>query len=128
MWALGTCVAIPLYVSQPGVGVSGAISKSFDMTRNNRWVLLGAFLVLLIGAVVLGGCIGLVWGVVKVNLEHGGPVMVGTFSVAAVIGSVGDSLTPIWGKIGLVFTTAIYLTLRESKGKATPEATAAVFE
>ncbi len=39
IWALCTWVSIPAYIGQPGLGIWGAIMKSFALTRNHRWQL-----------------------------------------------------------------------------------------
>ncbi|MBW8735338.1 MAG: hypothetical protein JF571_13745, partial [Asticcacaulis sp.] len=47
-WAICTWVAVPAYVGQPGLGVSGAYTRSFELTKGHRWSLF------LIGLVLVG--------------------------------------------------------------------------
>ena len=116
IWALATSVATPLFVSQPGVGVSGAVSKSFELTRGHRWELLAVFLVGFLMLVLFSGAL---------PAAEQLPVLAGKFTLAMNLAQVG--ISDVADLLGTVFVTAIYLTLRESKTKASPELTADVF-
>lgn len=114
IWAICTWVAVPAYVGQPGLGVSGAYSKSFALTKGHRWSLFLVGFVLMLIAVLA-----------EVGLGYLLP-LVGLPELAQqLIASGYDAVETL---VGNVFTVAVYVTLRESKDKLTPGQTAAVFE
>ncbi len=128
IWMLATSVAMPTYIDRQGLGVSDSISKSFEMTRGHRWVILGIFIVLLLMAIACGVCIGLPWGLFRVAITRMGAQTLAGLSVLDIGEAVVHALTSSLEMLGIVMTAALYLTLSESKGKAAPEVTAAVFE
>ncbi len=127
IWMLATSVAMPAYIDHKGLGVSDSVSKSFEMTRGHRWVLLGIFIVLLLMAIGCGICVGLIWTVFKIAIiRMGAPTLAG-LPLLDIGEAVVNGLTSSIEMLGIVMTAAQYLTLRESKGKASPELMAEVF-
>jgi len=112
-WAICTWVAVPAYVGQPGLGISGAYTKSFELTRGHRWSLLLIGLVLIIVKYIA------VSGLSRLLLWLGLPdmtrhlIMAGYAALATLIDNV--------------FTVAIYVTLREGKDRLSPANAAEVF-
>lgn len=116
IWALCTCVAVPAYVGQTNVGIFGAIGKSFQLTRNHRWALLFLFIVMAVIAVVVTGVLS-----AATFALPGGMLALPSILVRGFISGVVSLL-------GHVLAASIYVSLRESKEKTTPETAAAVFE
>jgi hypothetical protein len=114
-WALCTCVSVPAYVGQPGIGITGAMQKSFDLTRNHRWSLLLLFIVMIIIAGVASSAI------TGATLALPG----GRVGLPALL--TRGFINGVFALLGHVLTASIYVSLRESKEKTTPESAAAVF-
>lgn len=113
IWMICTWVAVPAYVGQPGLGISGAYSKSFALTKGHRWSLFLVGLVLVVVNIVTS--LGLMYLLPAIGLSE----------LAQQLVSAGyDAFTTL---IGNIFTVAVYVVLRESKDKLTPGQTAAVF-
>jgi hypothetical protein len=115
IWALCTCVAVPAYVGETNIGIFGAIGKSFQLTRNHRWSLLLLFIVLYILAAIATAALQ----TATFGLPGG---MLGLTSLLA-RGFVTGIVSLLWHVLG----ASIYVSLRESKEKTTPDAAAAVF-
>ncbi len=114
IWLLATYVAVPAYIGQPGLGVGGAISRSFELTRGNRWWLL---LLIIVGA-LMAGAVSAAWEEAAIGLsQYSLPVLIG--------GSGFDSLTDV---LANVFIAAMYVALRESRDGLVPERAASVFQ
>lgn len=124
--ALATCVAVPVYVGEPARGITGSISRSFELTKGRRWWLLLIFIVLGIGAMAIGGTISSMTmpfmftpGTTPDPANMGATMMPYMLVNAAVDGVVRV--------LGTVLVAAIYVCLRETREKLTPETTAEVF-
>jgi len=115
IWALCTCVAVPSYVGQPGVGIFGAIGKSFQLTRNHRWALLLLFIVMFVIAVVISGALT----ATTIGMPGGVTALPSLLTRGFVNG--------VFALLGHVLAASIYVSLRQDKEKTTPDATAAVF-
>ena len=115
IWALCTCVAIPSYVGQPGVGIFGAIGKSFQLTRNHRWSLLLLFVVMFIITAIASGALT----ATTIGLPGG---IMGLPSLLT-RGFISGVIALFWH----VFAASLYVSLREDKEKLAPDTTASVF-
>ncbi|UDF04912.1 hypothetical protein [Asticcacaulis sp. AND118] len=110
-----TSVACTAYVAEGGIGIIGAIKRSFALTRDNRWALLGLF-------ICVGVLQGVLTGIAEAPLEYVGqelaqPVFL---AVSGLINAMGDVFT-------LVFSVAAYVCLREAKEGKPAESAADVF-
>jgi len=115
-WMLCTCVSVPAYVGQPGIGIIGAMRKSFELTRNHRWSLLLLFTVMAIIAGVIGGILA------KATFGlPGGAIALPSLLTRGFVNGV-------LALLGHVLAASIYVSLRESKEKTSPDVAAAVFE
>lgn len=125
IWALASCVAVPAYVSERGIGITGAISRSFELTRNNRWMLFAIFIVAIFLFSLVSGVIGLIITGVSTGTNAIDGSVTTTMSLAQNIGVAFDSAGNI---LSNVFIAALYVCLRELPGKQTASQAAAVFE
>jgi len=114
-------VAIPAYVGQPGLGIWGAVMKSFELTRGNRWWLLLIGIVLIIISMMVSGTIGV--AMIGFAMSSGDVHQVTSLPVQ--IANV--SVSSVMRLLGYIFTAALYVTLRESKEKLSPDNAAEVF-
>jgi hypothetical protein len=114
-WMICTCVAVPARVGEPSLGISGSVMKSFELTRNHRWMLLLIWLVAFIAAAMIDS----VFGLMRFGTDAGSllPLQLADAALQGFINVLGN-----------VFTAAIYVTLRESRDKLSPDNTASVFE
>ncbi|MFT4076962.1 MAG: hypothetical protein QM647_15655 [Asticcacaulis sp.] len=128
MYAIASCVAVPAYVGQPGVGLMGAVQKSYELTKGHRWSIFALFLV---GGIALTAVEGAISAPITLapmmqamtsgsaaNVDPNNPAYL---LVSAVLNGISSLLTQI-------FVVAIYVCLRQSREKATPDVAAAVFE
>ncbi len=115
IWALCTCVAIAAYVGQTNLGIFGAIGKSFQLTRNNRWSLLLLFIVMSVGSGVLSSALS----ATTFALPGG---MLGLSSILA-----RGFVAGLIAMLGHVLVASVYVSLRESMEKTSPETAASVF-
>lgn len=114
-WMICTCVAVPARVGEPSLGITGSVVKSFELTRNHRWMLLLIWFVAFIAASVVDSVVSLArFGTDEASLL---PLQL-----------VDTALSSFINVLGNVFTAAIYVTLRESRDKLSPDNTASVFE
>lgn len=114
MFMLAAYVAIPARVGEPGLGLWGSVQRSFDLTRNHRWMI---FLLL----IVFGLLIGAVSSAANMTITQ-----FSSFgSLAATMSRV--IVSGVQSVLDNVLVVAIYVSLRESKDKATPDQTANVF-
>jgi hypothetical protein len=116
MFLLAAYVAIPAYVGQPGIGLWGAVKRSFELTRTHRWGILGLLIVMGIISGIISAALG---GVARVT-----PMADVPLSMSITQGLIGGIST----LIDQVFVAAIYVSLRKSKDRTMPEQAAAVFE
>ena len=114
-------VAIPAYVGQPGLGIWGAVMKSFELTRDNRWWLLLIGIVLIVISMMVNGTIGV--AMIGFAMSSGDVHQVTSLPVQIASAFVSG----IMRLLGYVFTAALYVTLRESKEKLSPDNAAEVF-
>lgn len=116
--AICLCVAIPAYVGQPGLGVWGAIMKSFELTRGNRWWLLLIGVVAWIVSAVIQRTFGamLVGLVLNDHLRYGLILQI----VLALAGGIRNLILH-------VLAAATYVTLRQTKEPLAPDQTADIF-
>ncbi len=118
IWAVATMVAVPAYVGQRGLGVSGSVTRSFELTRGHRWVLFAVCLVALLAFMAAGGGAG--YGI---GLAQSGASPI----VRQVLIGAETVLEGVLQIVSNIFVAAVYIALRESKDGATPSAAAAVF-
>ncbi|HVZ29287.1 MAG TPA: hypothetical protein VG839_02765 [Asticcacaulis sp.] len=122
-WMICTCVAVPVRVGEPSLGILGSIQKSFDLTRGHRWWLLLIWFVALLAGGMISSAVN---GTVAVatlssyredNLANALPAQLVSAATSGVMTVLAN-----------IFTAAVYVTLRESKDKLSPETAASVFE
>ncbi len=122
-WMICTCVAVPARVGEPGLGIIGSIRKSFDLTRGHRWsLLLIWFVAMLAGVVVSSAANGL--SAYALFASAGAPSGPNPLPMQLISTATSGVLTVLAN----IFTAAIYVTLRESKDKLSPDSAAAVFD
>ncbi|ESQ79099.1 hypothetical protein [Asticcacaulis sp. YBE204] len=113
MVAMSPCFAI--YIAERGIGITGAVSKSWALTENHRWALF--FISLLVGIAT-----GILSNIVQAPF---------LFMSASLSPTLFLGLTTLVGvavnAITLVFSVTCYVLLRESKEGKTPESAADVF-
>ncbi len=126
IWMLATSVAVPAYIDKPGLGVSDAVSKSFEMTRGVRWVLLAIFIVFTLTMIAIGACGGMVWVVAEVSFTRMGNPAIGGLPLLDVGQAFTTAFTRATEVLGVAMVTAKYLALRDGRGKPS-ELTAEVF-
>jgi hypothetical protein len=115
IWALCTCVSVPAYVGESKLGIFGAIGRSFQLTRDHRWSLLLLFIVIYVGLMVVSGGLSAALFALPGGMTNLPAILARGF---------------VSGLVSLVIhvlVASIYVSLRESKEKTTPDATAAVF-
>lgn len=117
-WAICTCVAVPCYVGEPGRGIFGSISRSFELTKGNRWWLLLIFFVAIVAETIGSSALG---AAIPMLAQPGNEAMLMPLQLLNAVFSGVLSL------LGNIFITAIYVCLRESKEKLSPENAASVF-
>lgn len=120
--ALCLCVAVPAYVGQPGLGIWGAVMKSFELTRGNRWWLLLIGIVLFFASMIVGGTLGVAmigFAMSSGDVSHAAtslPVQIANAFISGVM-----------RLLSYIFAAATYVTLRESKERLAPANAAEVF-
>lgn len=124
--ALATCVAIPAYVGEPARGITGSISRSFELTKGRRWWLLLIFIVLGIAAMVVSGTISSMTMpfMFTPGTTPDAASMTTTMMPYMLVNAAVDGVVRV---LGTVLVAAIYVCLRESRERLTPETTAEVF-
>jgi Membrane domain of glycerophosphoryl diester phosphodiesterase len=113
-------------------GVSGAFSRSADLTRGYRWRIFGLYLAyvvaIIIAAVVVGFLIGIVIGLGVLALTRDPAAIQLATSMRAtelVAGAINTMVSLI---VGSAFSASVYYELREIKEGIGPEALASVFD
>jgi len=117
-WAICTCVAVPSYVGEPGRGIIGSIKRSFELTKGSRWWLLLIFFVAIVVEMIASSAVGA--AMLMITLP-GNEAMLMPLQLLNAVFSGFLSL------LGSIFISAIYVCLRESKEKLSPENAASVF-
>ncbi|EGF93551.1 putative membrane protein [Asticcacaulis biprosthecium C19] len=127
IWAIATCVAVPAYVGERGIGIMGAINRSFELTRNNRWTLFAVFLVVLVLFFLVAGVFGMIGAVAMLGGGAVGtdPASASVLSIVQIVNIVFEASLEI---LSNVFVAALYVCLREVPGKQNPSQAASVFE
>ncbi len=120
--ALCLCVAIPAYVGQPSLGIWGALMKSFELTRGNRWWLLLIGIVIFFASMIIGGTLGVM--LVGFAMASGDVHQMTSLPVQIANAFLSGTIN----LLGYIFAAATYVTLRESKEKLAPDQAAAVFD
>lgn len=125
--ALATCVAVPSYVGEPGRGIFGSISRSFELTKGRRWWLLLIFIILFVAAMMISGTLSslampsmMMNGATTPDLANFSAMMMPYQLLNAVVSGA-------LSVVGMVFMAAVYVCLRETREPLTPENTANVF-
>ena len=114
MFMIAAYVAIPVRVGEPGLGLWGSVKRSFDLTRNHRWMI---FLLLIVFGLLIGAIVSAATMTIMQFSQVGSLASTMAQVVVSGVQSVLDN----------VLVVAIYVALRESKDKATPDQTANVF-
>lgn len=124
--ALATCVAIPSYVGEPGRGIIGSISRSFELTKGRRWWLLLIFIVVIVLSFVLGTVLSLL--TMPLMFINGVPSETTSPATMMPYLMANAFVDGIFRVLGFVLVAAIYVCLRESREKLTPDNAAEVFK
>jgi hypothetical protein len=122
MWA----VAIPARVVE-NTGITESLSRSSELTQNNRWKIFGLFIIYLVIATVITMIVMLPLGAFGANAPaESEPFGIAQASIAAVLFDVvATVLTAVVGAAGV---SAIYFELRKAKEGVGAETLAKVFE
>ena len=122
MWA---CVA-PAYVVEH-TGVSGAFSRSAQLTRGYRWHIFGLYVAVFVLAIVLSSILvgALIGGMFAFSPDAAGAAATDTSTAELVVSGISTMLTSI---VGSTFSASIYYELRQIKEGVGPEALASVFD
>ncbi|HEY9219377.1 MAG TPA: hypothetical protein VIO94_15115 [Phenylobacterium sp.] len=118
MIALAWFVAVPAKVTE-NIGVFSALGRSADLTRDNRWLLLGLTLLFMVGSWV----VSLALSPLSLIGMSGGPTAVVTTSV--VVSTLGSIISSIVGSTGIAVT---YTELRRVKEGTDVNSLAALFD
>jgi hypothetical protein len=121
-WMICTCVAVPVRVGEPDLGIFGSIRRSFELTRGHRWWLLVIWLVAIVAGTVISSAVN---GAADVSLILGYD---GGHANALPNQLLSTFVTGVLTVLSNVFTAAVYVTLRESTDKLSPNNAASVFE
>lgn len=121
-WMICTCVAVPVRVGEPDLGIFGSIRRSFELTRGNRWWLLLIWLVTILAGAVISSAVNGDTAVRLVFNGYGGPASILPGQL------LSTAVTGVLTVLANVFTAAVYVTLRESHDKLSPDNAASVFE
>ena len=97
MWA----VAIPVRVVEQK-SVFNTLSRSADLTKGERWRMLGLFVIFMLIAVAISIILGLVVGLVSAT----------SFLLGTLLSAI---ITSILGAFGAVLLTVLYAKLRQAK-------------
>ncbi|MDI7776503.1 hypothetical protein [Asticcacaulis sp. EMRT-3] len=120
MFALAACVAVPAYVGERGIGLWGAFKRSFALTKGHRWSLLLIFFVFYLLIIVVSEIITFPLLGGMANNMASGNVPIGGLMITLTASAILQVLS-------YVFIAAIYVVLRESKDRFTPDQAASVF-
>ena len=125
--ALCTCIAVPCYVGEPGRGIFGSISRSFELTERRRWwlvlIFLALFILLMVISAIFGGIL-LVAGMATGTSLQDASAMSASLPIQ-LLSSFIDSVTTL---LTNVFMAALYVSLRETRERLTPDNAADVFK
>ncbi|MFT3996192.1 MAG: hypothetical protein QM667_02205 [Asticcacaulis sp.] len=113
--SMALCVTSTAYVAEGGTGLFASFSRSFHLTENHRWALLGLFIILLVAQILLS------------LIAEAPMALVGQGMARPVIGGVTSLIGVVSDVVTIVFNTAIYAALRDAKEGRPAEATADVF-
>lgn len=122
-WMICTCVAVPIRVGEPDLGIFGSIRKSFDLTRGHRWSLLLIWFVALLAGGMISSTVN---GAATVGMLSTSSNV--DFSSTLPVQLTGVAVSGVLSVLANIFTAALYVTLRESKDKMSPDTAASVFE
>jgi hypothetical protein len=121
MVALAWCVAGPALVAER-TGITQVFNRSAQLTRDNRWRILGLVAIFFIIAAIIQGVVSAIGGAVS----GGGVAGMVTFSpTRIVLSGLVSSVTTAFTYTGLA---ALYAQLRELKDGVGSESLAAVFD
>ncbi|MGN6423607.1 MAG: hypothetical protein ACTHLA_09890 [Asticcacaulis sp.] len=123
MFGLAACVSIPAYVGEKGLGLWGAVQRSFSLTKGHRWTLFLIFLVAIIATWIVQGIVEapFIPSMVQDAMRGVQP----SFGLPGIL--LLSLFSALLSMLWYVFFASIYVTLRESKDKLSPEQTASVF-
>lgn len=107
------CVAAPAYIYEKGIDISGSLSRSWDLTLDHRWAIVGIYAPLFVG-------IGLIFSILFPLT-----VIISNTLLGSAILLIASSLETL---VLNLFSIMIYVTLREVKEGHAPDVTAAVFD
>jgi hypothetical protein len=121
---LAWSVAVPSLVAER-TGVSGALSRSADLTRNYRGAILGLFFLYGVVSWILGAFIFALSGGLAVFTNPAAAATFGTNPVSIILSSLVQVVQELISAAGIA---AIYYELRSIKEGIGPEALASVFD
>lgn len=118
IFGLAACVAVPSYVGEKGRGLWGSVQRSFELTKGHRWTLFLVFLVAFFALMFLSSIVE--FPIVRAVAANPQSPSLMVFAMSLIVNA-------IWTLLSCVFFAAIYVTLRESKDKLSPDQTASIF-
>ncbi len=124
MFFIAASVSVPAYVGEKGVGLWGAVKRSFELTRGHRWLIFFLFFVGGIAiSIISGATTRATMGPMFLAAQTG---QTPTFDMTFVI--VQSVVSGVTALLTQIFVAALYVCLRQSKDKTMPETAAAIFE
>lgn len=123
MFGVAVCVAIPAYVGEKGRGLWGSVKRSFELTKGHRWTLFLLFFVAIVATWILEVVVEAPFlPSLVASVTRGAQPALG-LPLMLLLSAFSALLSLLW----YVFFAAIYVSLRESKDKLSPQQTANVF-
>ena len=125
MIACAWCVAVPALVADRTT-IGGAFKRAAELTRGNRWQILGLFVVILGVMIVFGLVVGVISAVVIVPMVLAGvsPEAVAANPVMIPINMVSNALTSLVSSTGVA---VLYVELRRVREDLGPQWLSEIF-
>ncbi|MDX9999595.1 MAG: hypothetical protein WCY15_13325 [Phenylobacterium sp.] len=118
MLGMAWCVAVPAQVAER-TGIVGALGRSAELTRGNRWAIFGLTLLFL----VMTWLVALLLS--PLNLVLGALGSAGLVAAQLLVNGLSTGINTLVGATGLA---VLYVELRRLKEGTEPEALAALFD
>ncbi|MGZ6018283.1 MAG: glycerophosphoryl diester phosphodiesterase membrane domain-containing protein [Phenylobacterium sp.] len=119
MLAIAWCVSAPSYVVEQ-TGVFGAISRSAELTRGNRWRIFGLFVLYIVVAVIVQAVLNMVGRLIGFATIAGFPLL-----TLLVIMPLIQAVNALIASTG---AAVLYVELRRLRDGVGPQGLAAIFD
>jgi hypothetical protein len=119
MMACAWCVAVPSLVAERR-GVFDSFTRSADLTRHNRWRILGLFVIYAVVFIIVGIVVGIAAGIGSAAWSAFTPINPVAIIVDALVNTV-------LGVIGSTGVAVLYVELRQAREGAGPQWLAEIF-